>query len=437
MISQNSCIICQKADENLTDVFLKKEDITNLKQQLSFCVPEINWNCSEVPPYVCELCVAKLNVAVDFRQKCLEKYESLTETITPEIDELKTKLKELEKERLKTDLKCSDSPCKLIKRFSRFNIGNARGCYSCNDCRKNGSLSVDKILSGRVVRKRSKRAEVLLPLVQDKSVNVSEDDLLSSIASDTNEKLDFEQKLIQYYKDTADGTSSIDSFDKSTTVSRCGYNYINPFVKDHSKSATEQILQDLCTIAFPLTSMRHIFNLNRNYQIKSKRSASVESSRKASLDSLSESNSWKYCTYKNYTPSTYSFKSQRSQRSYLNERTLKCNICGKEYKFEKKYAKHMLDKHGIQNEDLSINSYSCPNCNLKFYTQTQLDRHAKIHSQGATYKCDYCERCFVRQVNLHKHMRSKHDNDLSTFGDKNREKSSAPSDTPKSESQKV
>ena len=77
---------------------------------------------------------------------------------------------------------------------------------------------------------------------------------------------------------------------------------------------------------------------------------------------------------------------------------LQCNQCGKEFPFKRGHDLHM-------NTHRTMKSFKCakPNCNKSYYSQGELDKHAKTHSKKI-WKCSQCAYKNKDEHNLNAHM---------------------------------
>ncbi|XP_073842885.1 uncharacterized protein [Musca autumnalis] len=87
----------------------------------------------------------------------------------------------------------------------------------------------------------------------------------------------------------------------------------------------------------------------------------------------------------------------------------KCEICGRCYRQSRALVVHIRMKHPSHPE------FICEICQTRFTTQHGLTRHSILKHPGADsiqtrtkHKCELCDRSYINEKSLRKHMREKH-----------------------------
>lgn len=78
-----------------------------------------------------------------------------------------------------------------------------------------------------------------------------------------------------------------------------------------------------------------------------------------------------------------------------------CQECGIECNSTKKFIKHCEDTHDMVKKD--IKPYSCPKCDKRFKTSTNLKQHLKYHKGTRSEICTYCGKGFITKPDLFVH----------------------------------
>ncbi|XP_004924997.1 zinc finger protein 85 [Bombyx mori] len=83
-----------------------------------------------------------------------------------------------------------------------------------------------------------------------------------------------------------------------------------------------------------------------------------------------------------------------------------CEQCGKSFRM-----KRHLKSHSIMHTDLM--PYACEFCNKLFRFKTRLNLHLRQHTGAKPYNCIQCQRDFTNGSNFKKHMKRRHNIDIS------------------------
>ncbi|XP_044051242.1 zinc finger protein 436-like isoform X2 [Siniperca chuatsi] len=84
--------------------------------------------------------------------------------------------------------------------------------------------------------------------------------------------------------------------------------------------------------------------------------------------------------------------------SHTGKKSLKCDTCGKAFKFKSKLQRHLSIHTGEK-------PYHCKTCGKRFGYMSVLKTHIRIHTGEKPYSCKTCDKEFTRSSALKVHMR--------------------------------
>lgn len=100
------------------------------------------------------------------------------------------------------------------------------------------------------------------------------------------------------------------------------------------------------------------------------------------------------------------FKTKALQSGhYCTKYSRKCEFCGKTFKYEASYRRH-LDSHGAAPTPPTV--YNCSLCYKSFDTKKKCSNHYRMHrpkSKIRKYTCQWCNKIFSDPSNRSKHMK--------------------------------
>lgn len=108
----------------------------------------------------------------------------------------------------------------------------------------------------------------------------------------------------------------------------------------------------------------------------------------------------KYC--KKSFPDKHKLK--HHQRVHSEDADFTCTLCDAVFKYANGLTSHLQTKHTSDEDKAFLCSH--PNCDLRFWFKSDLNKHAKIHLNIREYECRGCFRRFTRASTLKKHEES-------------------------------
>ncbi|XP_045889756.1 zinc finger protein 239-like [Micropterus dolomieu] len=87
--------------------------------------------------------------------------------------------------------------------------------------------------------------------------------------------------------------------------------------------------------------------------------------------------------------------------SHMGKKYLKCDTCGRAFKYESHLYMHMRIHTGEK-------PFSCKACRKRFFDISTLKRHMRTHTGEKPYTCNACGRAFSQSGHLTIHMRRAH-----------------------------
>ncbi|KAF2883756.1 hypothetical protein ILUMI_22420 [Ignelater luminosus] len=354
-----NCRVCLKKEVDLfsTITAIQNRDVT-YKEELNFCVPEINWTCGDVESFICIVCINQLEVAVNFRRLCLR-----SETIRNKyIENLETNYIESDTIESETIL---ESPSAINHRDDEFNhirsIHTFEKCFKCDICSEGFTNS--EILSRHKNRHTGERKYVCSYCGKKYFTN-----------SDLNHHIQRHLNKRNYKCDVCENKS---------------FNTANS-LRTHKLvvHTNPNEWKYLCTICGRKCVTQTALTVHIKRHSKEK-------------DFSCHLCSKKFCT-----------KSELSKHisSHSNMRLHKCNVCNQEYKDRKVMERHLTKKHGIGNAKIveRVKKFFCDICPKKFVGKRQLEKHIRSHNGEKPFKCELCDQTFICSSYIKGHMKSKH-----------------------------
>ncbi|XP_069675918.1 gastrula zinc finger protein XlCGF57.1-like [Periplaneta americana] len=85
------------------------------------------------------------------------------------------------------------------------------------------------------------------------------------------------------------------------------------------------------------------------------------------------------------------------QRRYLKQRPLKCTVCEKRFTNRSHLNTHLMIHTGEK-------PFRCSICFMEFRSNNHLKRHFKLHSGEKSYSCSICGKAFIQKSNYVQHL---------------------------------
>ena len=88
---------------------------------------------------------------------------------------------------------------------------------------------------------------------------------------------------------------------------------------------------------------------------------------------------------------------------HSKEAPFKCDICGKNFKYERTLKKHESTHSGVREK-----THTCLICNKSFVCISGLKYHESVHAKEKPYSCKPCGKSFKRLSDLKDHEKNKY-----------------------------
>ena len=132
----------------------------------------------------------------------------------------------------------------------------------------------------------------------------------------------------------------------------------------------------------------------------------------------------RYCTFKAKWPSDL----KRHMAVHSIEKRFKCNFCSKKYKYIGDMNVHIRKEHNkepgevkvvkvatVSRKKTSPAVFKCPSCSYTTAWKSEIDRHAKLHTDDKTFQCGTCNYQTYWRSDIRRHV-YKHHPDIMTEG---------------------
>lgn len=136
------------------------------------------------------------------------------------------------------------------------------------------------------------------------------------------------------------------------------------------------------------------------------------------------------CTYCPLSFKTCQLKRKHESQAHgVTKKLYKCGYCGKRFEFFDQKKMHLNREHGVRNSLLECKScdrkfsrpsllschvkkvhlletrFGCPECDMRFYFEYQLNEHVVKHTNAKEFRCEICFKNFARKKSLREHVK--------------------------------
>ncbi|XP_039765298.1 gastrula zinc finger protein XlCGF26.1-like [Pararge aegeria] len=346
-----------------------------------------------LPSVICDSCIEELNIAYNFRQKCVsieERFSILIQITDHNEDnniddpvELKDDISE------KVEILKHDSEDKLsgIQEISKINYSVEKDTFLCTLCNK--ALKSEASLAKHNVSMHQKRKHLgkVTGFGPDRRYHCTKCSYCTPHS----------QTLVNHMRRHNGDRPYCCHCGKTFTQASS----LNAHRKTHSNTT-----YFTCTICGK--QFKHAFTLKKHLNVHGagKFLCDICNKQLKSRQSLQD-HMYRHYNIRNYncedcgdTFVTHSELLNHKKKHGMIKR-VECHLCGYKTHTKKTLIIHLKRHAGDK-------SFKCGLCQITFYTNGDLQRHARVHTHEKPYPCPVCTQKFAHSTSLNKHMNTVH-----------------------------
>ncbi|KAJ8930940.1 hypothetical protein NQ314_016204 [Rhamnusium bicolor] len=371
------CLICLKNENYLIKIVGKSASNEDVLDKLKKCVPEIEWNlCFKI----CTYCIDDLNKAYDFKELCINSYNSWrnsTPYVKSEVLEDRTGANELSSDNDNDTISLENDLNFFEEEKSKDN-----SLFECFDCKK--EFKAKSVLESHIqqVHKKGKR------ILKKKNVSCKFCGKMYTTHNAMQKHLKMCRKKIN------DTNIEVENLEKGTN---CNQNISNnnienlEIVNGVKSDEVDLKIPPMCSLCG--TTFCNKYLLKRHLQ----NVHATEKRFKCDLYHAGDrSHICSFCGKGFITASDL----YHHEKIHANKRAYRCEICPKAFNTSSDLHKHKICVH----LDRSEWKYVCTYCQRRFPLKTNLDTHVKTHTGEKNYPCHLCDRRCINKSVLMRHI---------------------------------
>ncbi|XP_023952656.2 gastrula zinc finger protein XlCGF57.1 [Bicyclus anynana] len=389
-VPTNICRVCLKRVLKATSLFLESPESTIIREKLYSCFQLTLTLKKYLPSAICDDCLEELNIAYNFRQKCItieERYTALLQVTVNNLDndniDEPLDLKEdiiSEKVEIKDHFK---------DKFpgNDINYNGDKNSFLCTLCNKTLKSEVSLAKHNVSMHQKRKHLGKVTGFGSERRYHCTK----------CNYCTPHSQTLVNHMRRHNGERPYCCPCGKSFTQASS----LNAHRKIHSNTT-----YFTCTICGK--QFKHAFTLKRHLNVHGaeKFLCDICNKQLKSRQSLQE-HMCRHYNIHNYNcedcGDTFVTQSEllNHKKKHGILKKIECHLCGYKTNTKTSLIIHLKRHAGDK-------SFKCSQCRISFYTNGDLRRHERVHTRDKLYPCPTCAQKFAHSTSLNKHMNTVH-----------------------------